>query len=166
MVAIWFAQSFPFQFRVIDYYQNTHQAIDHYIQTLQGRGYTYGSCVLPWDGGARHLGTGKSIEELIRSKGYRARVIPQAKVADGINAVRTIFPQCWFDAEKCDAGLKGLRRYQWGPPSSSGVLRREPLHDDASHPADALRTMAMSIKTPPAAKPKGTAQPMPVSAWS
>jgi phage terminase large subunit len=166
MVSIWFVQAFPFQFRVIDYYENTHQAIDHYLQVLQRKGYVYGPCVLPWDGGAKHLGTGKSIEELIRAKGFKARVIPQAKVADGINAVRTIFPQCWFDADNCEQGLKGLRRYQWGPPSSSGVLRREPLHDEASHPADALRTMAMSIKAPVTKNPQGAAMPMPVTAWS
>ncbi len=166
MVAIWFAQAFPFQFRVIDYYKNNNHSIDHYLQILQGRGYTYGSCTLPWDGGAKHLGTGKSIEELIRAKGYKCRVIPQGKIADGINAVRTIFPQCWFDSEKCDTGLKGLRRYQWGPPSASGVLRREPLHDEASHPADALRTMAMSIKAPQIKKPQGETQRLPISAWS
>jgi len=166
MVAIWFAQPIGFQYRVIDYYENTHQAIDHYIQVLNSKGYTYGPCVLPWDGGAKQLGTGRSIEEIIRSLGFKTRVIPQAKVADGINAVRTIFPQCWFDAAKCEAGLRGLRRYQWGPPSAAGVMRREPLHDDASHPADALRTMAMSIKAPEVKKPQGEAQRLPVSAWS
>ncbi len=166
MVAIWFAQAIGFQFRVIDYYQNTHQAIDHYIQVLNTKCYTYGPCVLPWDGGAKQLGTGRSIEEVIRSLNFRTRVLPQAKVADGINAVRTIFGQCWFDADKCEEGLKGLRRYQWGPPSASGVLKREPLHDDASHPADALRTMAMSIKTPVEPKKKAYEPPRPVSAWS
>ncbi len=176
MVAVWFAQSFPFQYRIIDYYQNTRKGIDFYIQMLQQRGYSYGKAVLPWDGGTAQLGTGKSIAELMRAKGFTVHVnqTKQGAVADGINAVRTIFPQCWFDADKCEEGLRGLRRYQWGPPSivgkSSGapatVARREPVHDDASHPADALRTMAMSIKTPVVKKPRGESQPMRVSAWS
>lgn len=166
MVSIWFVQAFPFQFRVLDYYENTHQAIDHYLQVLQSKGYLYERCVLPWDGGAKHLGTGKSIEELIRAKGFRIQVVPQSKVADGINAVRTIFGQCWFDSAKCDRGIQGLRRYQWGPPSANGVERRAPLHNEASHPADALRTMAMSIKAPFEKKKAGSAPRVPVSAWS
>lgn len=148
MVSIWFAQAIAFEYRIIDYYENSRQAIDHYLQVLQSKGYTYGSCVLPWDGGAKQLGTGRSIEELIRVKGYRTRVLPQWRVVDGINAVRTIFGQCYFDSEKCADGLSGLRRYQWGPLPKSGILKREPLHDAASHPADALRCLAVWIKAP------------------
>ena len=147
-VAIWFAQPVGFEYRVIDYYESAHQAIDFYLQVLQSKGYTYGTCVLPWDGGAKQLRTGRSIEELIRAKGFKATVLPQLSVADGINAVRTIFPQCWFDAERCQDGLSGLRRYQWGPPTESGAERRQPIHDAASHPADAFRTLAVHIKIP------------------
>ena len=149
MVSIWFAQPVAFEYRIIDYYENSHQAIDFYLKVLQFKGYTYGTCVLPWDGGSKQLGTGRSIEELIRASGFKVKVLGKWFVHDGINAVRTIFPQCWFDAERCADGLAGLRRYQWGPPSSTGISKREPLHDDASHPADAIRTLAASIKAPP-----------------
>ncbi len=151
MVSIWFAQIVGMQWRVLDYYENTHQAIDFYLKVLQGKEYVYGTCVLPWDGGAKNLGSGRSIEELIRAKGFKARVLPQARVADGINAVRTIFPNLWFDSEKCQDGLNGLRQYQWGPPTNAKrpdlqTEKREPLHNAASHPADSLRSLAMSIK--------------------
>lgn len=153
MCAIWFAQVVAFEYRVIDYYQNTRQSIEHYLQVLQQRGYTYGTAVLPWDGGAKQLGTGRSIEELMRAKGFKTRVLPQFSIADGINAVRTIFPQCYFDADKCEQGIQGLRRYQWGLPSKNGVEKRVPLHDEASHPADALRTMGAFIRPPKPLKP-------------
>ncbi len=133
MVSIWFAQPVGLQFRVIDYFQDSFKSIDFYLQILQSRGYTYGTVYLPWDGGAKQLGTGRSIEELIRAKGFKTRVMPQAGVADGINAVRTIFPQLWFDAEKCAVGIDGLRRYQWGEPSKNGADKRAPLHDQFSH---------------------------------
>lgn len=149
MVSIWFAQAVGFEFRIGDYYQNSMQAIDHYLQVLQARGYTYGTAYLPWDGGTKSLGTGKSIEELMRAKGFKTRVNPQLRVADGINAVRTMFPQFWFDGTKCADGLSALRRYQWGPPTANGTLKREPLHDSASHGADSLRTLAVAIKLPP-----------------
>lgn len=157
MVSIWFAQAIGFQYRVIDYMEDTRQPLDYYIAAIQRRGYTLGTCVLPWDGGTTHLGTGRSIRELMQAKGLKVRVLPQTKVHEGINAARTIFHQCVFDADKCDVGLRGLRRYQWGEPATNGVPRREPLHDAASHPADAFRSLAMHIKIPPTAdKPRAT----------
>jgi phage terminase large subunit len=167
MVSIWFAQSVGMQYRVLDYYQNTHQSIDFYLKVLQQKEYTYGTAVLPWDGGAPQLGTGRSIEELVRAKGFKARVLPRWSVSQGIAAVRAVFSQLWFDAERCTVGVEALRRYQYGEPSKNGVAPREPLHDDASHPADALRALAVAIKAPEEKKKKPAVGPRPkLSIWS
>ena len=147
-VSIWSAQRTPFEIKVIRYFEGDHQAIDYYLREMQTWGYVFGTCFLPWDGGTRSLGTGKSIEELMRAKGFKVRVNRQLNVADGINATRTIFPQLYFDAALCADGLQYLRRYQWGPATALGVPRSQPLHDYASHPADALRTLAVGIKEP------------------
>lgn len=147
-VSIWAAQRTPFEVKVIRYFEGDHQAIDYYLREMQTWGYVFGTCYLPWDGGTRSLGTGKSIEELMRQKGFTTRVNRQLSVADGINAVRTLFPQLYFDQKECADGLQYLRRYQWGPATALGVPRSQPLHDDASHPADALRTLAIGIKEP------------------
>lgn len=101
----------------------------------------------------------------MRELGFKTQVNRQMSVADGINAVRTLFPQLYFDAVNCADGLQYLRRYQWGPQTNLGVSRREPLHDDASHPADALRTMAVGIKEPKGIKPPPKAPSRSVSAW-
>jgi phage terminase large subunit len=154
-VSIWAAQRTPFEVKILRYFEGDHQAIDYYLREMQAWGYVFGTCFLPWDGGTRSLGTGKSIEELMRAKGFQVRVNRQLSVADGINATRTIFPQLFFDANLCADGLQYLRRYQWGPPtlvSVNGakleVPKNQPLHDDASHPADALRTLAVGIREP------------------
>lgn len=166
-VAIWAAQKTPFEVKILRYFEGDHQAIDFYLREIQTWGYVLGTCYLPWDGGTISLGTGKSIEEIMRAKGFKTRVLRQLSVADGINAVRTTFPQMYFDAKKCADGLQYLRRYQWGPTTALGVARREPLHDDASHPADALRTLAVGIKEPERAKPKSQQQPpQRGSAWA
>src|SRR5690348_7826044 len=155
MTTIWFGQAVAFQYRLIDYYQNEGYGLDWYLQVLQNRGYTYGTAYLPWDGGARSLGTGKSIEEMMRAKGFKVKVLKQEKIHNGINAVRTIFPQCWFDHEKCGEGIRSLRRYQWGKDTKSGHRKHEPEHDDASHGADGFRTFAMAIKDPAAGRGPG-----------
>lgn len=173
-VAIWAAQRDPFEIRVLRYFEGDHQAIDYYLREIQTWGYVLGTCFLPWDGGAKSLGTGKSIEEIMRGKGFKTRVNRQLSVADGINAVRTIFPQLYFDANLCADGLQYLRRYQWAPTSlttlKSGakieVERNQPLHDDASHPADALRTLAVGIREPERQKEKAKQQAPKLSAWS
>lgn len=165
-VSIWAAQRTPFEIKILRYFEGDHQAIDYYLREIQTWGYVLGTCYLPWDGGTISLGTGKSIEELMRAKGFKTRVNRQLSLADGINAVRTIFPQTYFDAKLCADGLQYLRRYQWGPTTQLGVARREPLHDDASHPADALRTLAIGIKEPERKKEAARQPPQRGSAWS
>ena len=165
-VSIWAAQRTPFEIKVLRYFEGDHQAIDYYLREIQSWGYVLGTCYLPWDGGTISLGTGKSIEELMRAKGFKTVVNRQLAVADGINAVRTLFPQLYFDASLCADGLQYLRRYQWGPTTALGVARREPLHDDASHPADALRTLAVGIKEPARPKSQPKSPPRRYSAWS
>lgn len=165
-VSIWAAQRTPFEVRVLRYFEGDHQAIDFYLREMQTWGYVFGTCYLPWDGGTKELGTGRSIEENMRTKGFKVQVNRQLNVADGINAVRTLFPQLYFDAKLCADGLQYLRRYQWGPETALGVARRGPLHDDASHPADALRTLAMGIKEP-TQKKQQTPTPRPrMTTWS
>jgi phage terminase large subunit len=164
-VSIWAAQRTPFEVRILRYFEGDHQAIDYYLREMQTWGYVFGTCYLPWDGGTRSLGTGKSIEELMRAKGFKTQVNRQMSVADGINAVRTIFPQLYFDGILCADGIQYLRRYQWGPPTILGVPRSQPLHDDASHAADGIRTLAVGIKEPKGAAAKPARPPQRTSAW-
>ena len=94
------------------------------------RGYVYGRDWLPHDGidtiihGKLAGDRSRSIEGIMRAAGRNVRIIPKMLVTEGINAARTIFPQCRFDAEKCYEGLRALRMYQWGNPSASGVEKQ------------------------------------------
>lgn len=163
---IWFTQSFPFETRVIDYADGSREPLAYYLKLLQDRGYVYGSHNMPHDAQAHTLGTGRSIEELMRTAGLKMRIVPKLSIVDGINAARTLFPNCWFDAEKCAEGIQYLRRYRYGVVATLGVPTREPLHDEASHAADAFRQMAVGIKQPRKDPPKGKEAARPVSAWS
>ena len=163
LVCIWFAQKDGFKYRIIDYHEDHFQSSDHYLQVLQSKGYTYSASVAepaitwPWDAATKM--NRESTEQSIRAKGFTLRIMDQASKMGGIDAVRRIFPHLWFDAEKCDAGLQKLRKYQWGELPKSGKLQREPLHDINSHAADALRVMATAIRTP-AQEKKAEARPL------
>ena len=77
--------------------------------------------------------------------------MPRLKLEDGINAARTIFPQCFFDELRCEAGLKALKSYRYeviGDVIENQTLSRTPLHDWASHAADAFRYLAIGLRLP------------------
>jgi phage terminase large subunit len=139
-------------YNVIDYLDNHQRTIEWYLIQLQNKGYVYGTDWVPHDSTDTiihsKLGGDKSrsIEMLIRNAGRTVRIAPKLHVYAGINATRTVFPQCRFDAAKCADGLSGLKHYQWGAPNAKGEARREPLHNWSSHPADAFRVLGTSIK--------------------
>lgn len=143
--SIWFAQTVAKEYRIIDYYENNQMPIQFYIQELQSRGYVYGTHYLPHDARARQLGTGRSIEEIMRGTGVPVHVVPRLSVQDGISAARTIFPNCWFDQVKCTDGIQCLRKYRY---DTSAYNQQNPIHDLTSHGADAFRYLAVALKEP------------------
>lgn len=156
---IWFGQIVKSgQFRLIDFIQNNRLDLSWFLIEMQERatklGYVYGIDYLPHDGvdAMTHKkltgASDKSPEMILRAAGRKVRIVPKNYVLIGISAARAIFPNCYFDADRCSDGLMGLRNYQWDAPSPKGVEKREPLHNWASHPADAFRTFAMAARMP------------------
>lgn len=154
---IWLAQSFPMEYRIIDYIAGELESLAFYVKQLKEREYHYGIHTLPWDGAAKELGSGRSIQEQLQSSFGRDRVrcAKQLSVEDGIAAVRAIFSKCYFDNERCNfmipatkqiVGLRGLRCYQYEYDKDLRTFSRKPLHDWASHDADAFRTLAVTIR--------------------
>lgn len=144
--AIWFIQKVGLEYHVIDYYENNFQSIQHYAFELSKRQYVYGDDWLPHDGNAKSLGTGMTIKEQLEKLGRHVRITPNIRIVDGIAAVRSVLPLCWFDEERCTDGLNALRHYRYNVNASTEELSREPLHDWASHAVDSLRMFAVSIK--------------------
>lgn len=142
--AIWFAQTVGMETRVLRYYENHQEALPHYLQQMQTFGYVYGTIWLPHDARSKQLATGKSIEEMVRGHGYNVRIVPQIGIDNGINAARTIFPNLYFDQDKCRDGIQHLRHYRYD--TKDGRLSDKPIHDEHSHAADALRYLAVALK--------------------
>lgn len=143
--SIWFAQSVNNELRLIDYYSNSQQPLQHYIQVLQNKGYIYGTDWLPHDAKAKSLATGRSVEEIMVAHGRKVQITPNLSIFDGINAARTVFNRCYFDERKCSEGLQNLRHYRYDVDPDSKQFSGRPLHDHNSHAADAFRYFAISI---------------------
>jgi len=144
--SIWMAQSIGFEFRLIDFLSASQQPLGFYVKTLQNNPYVYGTDYLPHDARAHELGSGRSIEEQLRALGRKVAIVPKLSVADGIAAARSVFGKCWFDGENCADGLQALRHYRYESDERLGTLKKEPLHDWASHPADAFRYFGVAIR--------------------
>jgi phage terminase large subunit len=160
MTSIWLWQKIGFDVRVIGFYQNRMEGLDHYVAWLERTGYRFDRHFLPHDANQGQLSAaGKTIAAQLRGRGMPVSVLPQLPVKAGISAARTLFPRVWFDQAACADGIDCLRRYRYEVDQQTGQYSSQPLHDDASHGADALRQMAVAINDPrPREKPKPLAR--------
>ncbi|MSS28112.1 hypothetical protein FYJ44_08685 [Desulfovibrio sp. PG-178-WT-4] len=166
--AIWFFQVEPSgQWRMLDYYEASGEGLPHYAHVLRqkalppgqgeagpdgnapGRGFCYGRHLAPRDIRVRELGTGQSRLESAARLGINFSLAPSLPLADGIDATRRLLPRLWFDAAHCAHGIKALRSYRrlWRPRQENPASG--PLHDWASHAADALRYAVTGFRAVP-----------------
>lgn len=143
---IWFFQRVRGEIRLIDYYEASGEGLPHYASILQRKPYVYGDHWAPHDIRVRELGSGLSRIDTARSLGLNFRVCTQMSLQDGIHAVRMMMPNCWWDEKKTREGLDGLQSYRWEENTRLDEYRPTPVHDWASHPADAFRMIAVSSK--------------------
>lgn len=152
--AIWFFQIVGREIHVIDYLENSGQPLAWYAGELKKRPYAYGEHILPHDAEAKELQTNRSRTQTLRELELNVRVLrasgaERILVADGINAVRTILPRCWFDATKCAKGVDALKAYRREYDETKKTFHDRPVHDWASHPSDAFRYLALGIDAVP-----------------
>jgi phage terminase large subunit len=147
--AIWFYQKNGGYFDFIDYYEDNGEALDHYIQYLYKKRYTYSVHLGPHDIKSRNFATGKSTSEManqLTGKRDFFKMVPKSDIQEGIDVVRMTLPRCRFDAVKCKRGLEALRQYhkRWNQDRRTFSLK--PEHDWSSNGADAFRTFANGVE--------------------
>lgn len=145
-MAIWFVQTVGKEIHLIDYLESSGEGINYYVGELANKHYIYKNHYAPHDINVRELGTGKSRLETAARLGINFEVAPDLPVDDGIQAVRNILNQCWFDKGRCEKGIDALMSYHKEWDDKNQVFRSHPEHDWASHAADAFRYFAVSYK--------------------
>lgn len=168
--AVWFSQSTRGgEIRLIDYLEGEGEGFPFYAKKLAEKGYIYGKHWAPHDI-AVHEMDGRSRQAVAASYGVRFDLVDRVAVGtgdeleEGIHAARMIFSRCWFDAEKCKAGIEALMGYRRDYNQRLGEFKATPVHDWASHGADAFRGLAVRHQTP-REQQKGKTLPMPKS-WN
>ena len=161
--ACWILQFIGQETRLLRYFEDSQQIISYYMAKLQSFGYLYDTIWLPHDAKAKSLGTGKSIEEIVRATGMKVQILDRVPVADSINAARTIFNKCYFDRQNTEEGLQCLRHYRYDVDPDTKMFSAKPLHDEYSHGADAFRYIGLMINEPRKAQPQKANQRAPAN---
>ena len=143
MQCIWVGQQCGRELHWIDYIEDRGKKFAHYANLLSLKastgGYQYGAHLLPHDVEVRELATGESRkQELVNLLQAPVITVPQHSPADGISVCRALLGLSWFDEVATRRGVARLRSYRRGKTG-------QPVHDDASHGADAFRTGAVGL---------------------
>jgi phage terminase large subunit len=157
--AVWFFQQAGREVRAIDYFETSGQGLPAIVrEALTGKPYVYGTHHLPHDVMVREIGAaGRSRFETLGGLGVSPISVGAAMdPEERINAGRLMIPMTWFDAGKCAGGLERLRGYRkrWNRATRS---YGGPMHDEASHGADAFGEFAANRAGGAAARRPGRA---------
>ncbi len=145
-MALWFWQQHGAEIRLIDYYENSGEALQHYIKLIKSKPYLIERTFVPHDASSHELGSGLTRVQSARNLGLEFTVLPRLGLNEGIDATRGILSRCWWDEVKCEKGIRALENYRKEWNDSLGCWRDHPRHDHFSNGADAFRYLAMSLK--------------------
>lgn len=148
--AIWFHQSDGVRHRFIDFHKSSDEGLMGFIRVVRekamSRGFIYGKHYGPHDLGTRDWSnpTVQSRAQVAEGFGIKFVVVPRvSEKIEAIEAARRMLNVSWFDSENCAEGVKALDSYRKTWNEKLGQWGNEPVHDWASHPADAYMTGAM-----------------------
>lgn len=144
--AIWLVQFSGQEIRWLDHYEASGQPLSVHVDWLRSRGYPVRTCVLPHDGGTHDRVYAVSYESALTAAGFEVVIIPnQGKGAAKarIEALRRLFPRCWFHEAATEAGRDALGWYHEKRDEKRN-LGLGPNHDWSSHSADAAGLVAIA----------------------
>lgn len=164
-----FYQRHPMRIHIIDYEAGSGHDVPWMAEMLQSRKYIYlagegkmPAHAIPWDAVPKTFASPRSVLNQLAGFGIRTRVVSDLKVQDGIQAARSLLPRIYFNTQnpKVKQLIESLRNYQRKYDEERKVFKAEPLHNWASHGADAFRYLAMAyVEDNPSSQPKHIFRP-------
>lgn len=147
-MSIWFYQNVNGKHCFIDYHESTGQGWEFYAKLLASKGYNYAKHNFPHDGNKRVRGaqifTDKQVAMQCGIRPIKVTPVTKSVYDDIRNHCIPVLPNCWFDASNCAKGICHLDNYRKKWNTATSMFMKEPLHDEASHGADAFRTFAVN----------------------
>jgi hypothetical protein len=145
MTSIIFWQHISGSVRIIDCYEKNREGLEHYVNILQSKPYTYGKHIAPHDIAVQEFGSGITRIEKARQLGLKFTTADDFSLQDGIEACRSTLPKVWIDEKKCARLIKCLENYRYEYDQKRQNYKSTPLHDWSSHFADSFRYLCVSL---------------------
>lgn len=148
-MTIWLVQFIGRDVAVIWERTARHETMAIAYGEAEKTGIAIASNLIPHDGKNGNVVSGSVTPKVALEKagGQNVVVVPRTQnIWTGINLLRDILARCWFNATTCEYGLSALEAYHTKDETANGVTSKEPVHDWASHPASALRTLAEGME--------------------
>jgi len=140
---IWFVQPTRGGITVFDYWEEANIPLTEWIRRVADRKFHYVEHLGPHDLTNREYTTGKTRVEMALELDFDFTIVPKMGLADGIAAVREYLPMCSFNELSCREGIESLSAYERVFDDKRKAFRDQPLHNWASHGADAFRCLIM-----------------------
>lgn len=135
--------------RIIWCYEKQKEGLEHYVRVLETKaaeeGWVYNKHIFPHDVKVTELGSGMTRIEKLRQLGIKVTIADDIGVMDGIEAVRSTLSKVWIDEKNCKSLIKALENYRQEYDVRKKVYKSQPLHDNASHAADCMRYLCISL---------------------
>lgn len=145
MTSICFFQVINNNIHLIDCYENNKQGMEHYIKILKDKPYVYGKHLGPHDMNNMSFSTGMTRWQKAKDLGVIFIIVPKLSIEDGIEAVRTVLPRCWFDEKNTAQLIKALQNYRQEYDSKRKMYKDHPFHDVYSNFADSMRYLSVGL---------------------
>jgi len=144
--AIWFYQIVNGEVHIVDFLEGVGSDADDWLDKLEKLPYAYGTPALPHDAKNKTFATKYSAQDRFIARKLVPYIVPNMRVAMGIQAVRAMLPVVWFNTANPHVvkGLERLEAYHYEWDDEAKVFSSEPAHDENSHPADGFRMLALS----------------------
>lgn len=146
--SIWIMQPDGYKLKMIGYIESTGQGFEYYAREINAFcerfnlkiRYHFG----PHDLNQRQWGAApRTALKIAQDCGINFLIVPNVSIEDGIQSVKSLFPQVFFHSDNCAKGIEALRHYRREYDYDLRTFKKAPLHDWSSHCADAFRYFAV-----------------------
>ena len=156
LTSVCFFQQIDRRVHIIDYYENNDEGIEHYVNLLKSKPYTYDKHWGPFDIKVRDYGTGVTRLEKARrlglqwevrsnKQGERVSALPSVSIQDGIEHVKSSFSRMWIDEVKCSTLIRALENYHKERDEMREIWLPVPAKTKWNHAADSFRYLCLSL---------------------
>jgi hypothetical protein len=144
--AICFFQTIGKSVHIIDYYEKASENLEHFAGYIKDKPYVYNKHFFPHDMRVTEWAGPKFTRvEKARQLGIKATIVDEVSLEDGIEYTRSALSRIYIDETNCKQLIKCLENYRYEYDERRQVYRQKPLHDFASHGADSLRYLCLSL---------------------